>query len=134
MNLWSTLLELDSIYESDNKYKLTEWKLMPANQQGQQQTTQVSTTSQPAQTASVSTATGTAANSAGSFTGPNCKPIVTIVSDKGRLRAMGTDGTNPYAFVAFPNNLRNKEGQQYEVDQLIWNGKNYRVSGNIAEI
>lgn len=59
---------------------------------------------------------------------------VGIVSDKGRLRAMGDDGIHGLAFVAFPNNLRQFEGQHYEVDQLIWNGKNYRVAGNIEEI
>lgn len=62
------------------------------------------------------------------------KYVVRIVSHGGRLRALATDGTHPAAFVAFPNNLRQFEGQKYEVDQLIWNGKNYRVSGNIVEI
>lgn len=64
----------------------------------------------------------------------NGKYVVRIVSHGGRLRALATDGTNPAAFVAFPNNLRQYEGQMYEVDQLIWNGKNYRVAGNIVEI
>lgn len=64
----------------------------------------------------------------------NRKYMVGIVSDKGRLRAMSDDGEHGVAFVAFPNNLRQYEGQQYEVDQLIWNGKNYRVAGNIVEI
>ena len=59
---------------------------------------------------------------------------VAIVSDKGRLRAMGDDGVHGLAFVAFPNNLREFEGQHYEVDELIWNGKNYRVSGKIEEV
>jgi hypothetical protein len=59
---------------------------------------------------------------------------VGIVLDKGRLRAMGDDGVHGLAFVAFPNNLRQFEGQHYEVDQLIWNGKNYRVSGKIEEV
>jgi hypothetical protein len=62
------------------------------------------------------------------------KYIVRIVSHGGRLRALATDGVHPAAFVAFPNNLRQFEGQKYEVDQLIWNGKNYRVAGNIVEI
>lgn len=62
------------------------------------------------------------------------KFVVRIVSDKGRLRALATDGVHPGAWVSFPNNLRQYEGQKYEVDQLIWNGKNYRVSGNIVEI
>ena len=64
----------------------------------------------------------------------NEKYIVRIVSDKGRLRALATDGIHPGAWVAFPNSLRQFEGQEYEVDQLIWNGKNYRVAGNIVEI
>jgi hypothetical protein len=64
----------------------------------------------------------------------NQKYRVRIVSHQGRLRALGTDGTNPAAWVAFPNDLRQFEGQLYEVDQLIWNGKNYRVAGNIVEI
>ena len=44
MNLWSTFLELDSLYENNNK-KLYEWKLMPTNQQ-KQATSQPTTTSQ----------------------------------------------------------------------------------------
>lgn len=62
------------------------------------------------------------------------KYIVTIVSHGGRLRALATDGIHPAGWVAFPNNLRQFEGQKYEVDQLIWNGKNYRVAGNIVKI
>jgi hypothetical protein len=62
------------------------------------------------------------------------KYVVRIVSHGGRLRALATDGIHPAAWVAFPNDLRQFEGQQYEVDQLIWNGKNYRVAGNIIEI
>lgn len=67
-------------------------------------------------------------------TANNGKYVVTIVSHGGRLRALATDGTNPAAWVAFPNDLRTAEGQKYEVDQLIWNGKNYRVAGNIVKI
>lgn len=62
------------------------------------------------------------------------KPIVTIVHDKNKLRARADDGVHGPAFVAFPNNLRNAVGQQYEVDELTWNGKNYRVSGEIKLI
>jgi hypothetical protein len=65
---------------------------------------------------------------------PSGKYAVRIVSHNGRLRALGTDGVHPAAWVAFPNNLRQFDGQLYEVDQLIWNGKNYRVAGNIVEI
>jgi hypothetical protein len=65
---------------------------------------------------------------------PSGRYAVRIVSHNGRLRALGTDGVHPAAWVAFPNNLRQFEGQLYEVDQLIWNGKNYRVAGNIVEI
>ena len=64
----------------------------------------------------------------------NNKYRVRIVSHGGRLRALATDGVHPAAWVAFPNDLRQSEGQLYEVDQLIWNGKNYRVAGNIVEI
>ena len=80
-------------------------------------------TSQPNTTPTAAPATST-----------NKKYRVRIVSYNGRLRALGTDGTNPAAWVAFPNDLREFEGQLYEVDQLIWNGKNYRVAGNIVEI
>jgi len=65
---------------------------------------------------------------------PSGRYAVRIVSYHGRLRALGTDGVHPAAWVAFPNDLRQFDGQQYEVDQLIWNGKNYRVAGNIVEI
>lgn len=75
-----------------------------------------------------------ATNSAAANRPANGKYVVTIVSHNGRLRALATDGTNPAAWVAFPNDLRTIEGQKYEVDQLIWNGKNYRVAGNIVKI
>jgi hypothetical protein len=64
----------------------------------------------------------------------NGKYRVRIVTHGGRLRALGTDGVHPAAWVAFPNHLRQFDGQLYEVDQLIWNGKNYRAAGNIVEI
>jgi hypothetical protein len=62
--------------------------------------------------------------------------VVTIVYDNKarKLRARANDGMHGEANVAFPNNLRTSEGQQYEVDELIWNGKNYRVSGNIKPL
>jgi hypothetical protein len=64
------------------------------------------------------------------------KYVVTIIYDPTakKLRGRADDGINGPAWVAFPSNLRDYDGQQYEVDQLIWNGKNYRVSGNIVEI
>jgi hypothetical protein len=65
------------------------------------------------------------------------KPIVTIVKDSGKLRALAANGDgqgNPAAFVQFPTVLRTNEGQQYEVDQLVWTGKFYRVSGKINPI
>lgn len=62
------------------------------------------------------------------------KSIVTIVYDGNRLRAQADDGQNGKGWVAFPNNLRTNAGQQYEVDGLQWNGKNYRVIGNITPI
>lgn len=62
------------------------------------------------------------------------KNIVTIVKDKGRLRAQADDGTHGKGFVSFPNNLRNAEGQQYEVETLVWTGKNYRASGKITPV
>lgn len=62
--------------------------------------------------------------------------IITIVYDstKHKLRAQADDGIHGIGYVAFPNDLRTKEGQQYKVETLIWNGKNYRVSGNIEPI
>jgi hypothetical protein len=62
--------------------------------------------------------------------------IVTIVYDvrAHKLRAVADDGVHGYANVAFPNNLRTHDGQQYKVDTLLWNGKNYRVSGSIIAI
>jgi hypothetical protein len=62
--------------------------------------------------------------------------VVTIVYDSSRqkLRAQADDGVHGRGYVAFPNNLRTAEGQQYEVETLIWNGKNYRVSGSITPI
>ncbi len=62
--------------------------------------------------------------------------VVTIVYDntKHKLRAQADDGIHGVGNVAFPNDLRTKAGQQYEVETLTWNGKNYRVSGNIKPI
>ena len=62
--------------------------------------------------------------------------IVTIVYDTKapKLRARADDGVHGEANVAFPTSLRNNEGQQYEVDDLVWNGKNYRAVGNITAI
>jgi hypothetical protein len=62
--------------------------------------------------------------------------IVTVVYDSKahKLRVRADDGIHGEANVAFPNHLRTKDGQQYKVDQLIWNGKNYRVSGNISPV
>lgn len=67
---------------------------------------------------------------------PNGKYVVTIIYDPAakKLRGRADDGINGPAWVAFPSNLRDYDGQQYEVDQLVWNGKNYRVAGNIVEI
>lgn len=67
---------------------------------------------------------------------PAAGNIVTIVYDAKahKLRARADDGVHGEANVAFPNALRNREGQQYEVDELVWNGKNYRAVGNIVAI
>lgn len=67
---------------------------------------------------------------------PNIKKVVTIVYDTKahKLRARADDGVNGPANVAFPNSLRTEVGQQYEVEELIWNGKNYRVSGKIIPV
>lgn len=98
--------------------ELIEWVLAPVQPTKTPSTTNQATTNTTPQNVKVTTG----------------KYMVGIVSDKGRLRAMGNDGEHGIAFVAFPNNLRQFEGQRYEVDQLIWNGKNYRVAGNIIEI
>lgn len=58
---------------------------------------------------------------------------VEIVYDRTELRARGDDGIHGDAWVQFPKDLR-QYGKVYKVDQLIWNGKNYRVKGNIEEI
>ena len=58
---------------------------------------------------------------------------VEIVYDRNELRAKGNDGIHGDAWVQFPKDLR-QYGKVYKVDQLIWNGKNYRVKGNIEEI
>lgn len=67
---------------------------------------------------------------------PSNKNIVTIVYDNTahKLRARADDGIHGEANVAFPNTLRVHSGLQYEVEKLIWNGKNYRVSGEITPI
>ena len=61
--------------------------------------------------------------------------IVEIVYDRSKHenRAQGNDGVHGKAWVQFPKDLR-IEGKKYKVDQLIWNGKNYRVKGNIEEV
>ena len=86
-----------------------------------------SSSTQPSSTASQ--------NTLSKSNGPG-KNIVTIFYDSKaqKLRAQANDGINGIANVAFPNHLRNQAGQQYEVDSLIWNGKNYRVSGDIKPV
>lgn len=103
-------------------YTLVEW----VTGSGQKVNAPLTTTGTSTQAANL-TPSSTARTSTGKYK-------VGIVSDKGRLRAMGDDGIHGLAFVAFPNHLREFEGQHYEVDQLIWNGKNYRVAGNIEEV
>lgn len=85
----------------------------------------------PTSTSASQTAAISPTNSSRTTTG---KYKVAIVDDKGRLRAMGDDGVHGLAFVAFPNHLREFEGQHYEVEQLVWNGKNYRAVGKIEEV
>lgn len=171
MNLWSTFLDLDKLYESTDEKRWTDQALDELKNRPRSYWTEddwntyhycrnanaerdysdsldedfynfepSSTSSWVAMSQTTKTATAqqspvvSSASQAPAITHSSGKCVVTIVSDKGRLRAMGTDGQNPYAFVAFPNNLRNKAGQQYAVDGLVWNGKNYRVVGNISPI
>ena len=123
MNLFRAFMELDKInegvFDSQAPSKLSKWVSATGQPINLQNNTQIKQ-SHNQTTTKMSTA--------------NNKFIVRIVSDHGRLRAMATDGVHPGGWVAFPNDLRQFEGQTYEVDQLIWNGKNYRVSGNIVEI
>ena len=144
--------ELDLDFESDRAHdccdfcstRLTDFGVCPVCDLGEEDINEgifdkptmsswVSMSSKPTNTVPNSvqstTATQTTTN-----TPTNGKYVVRIVSHGGRLRALATDGTHPAAFVAFPNDLRQYEGQMYEVDQLIWNGKNYRVAGNIVKI
>ena len=81
-------------------------------------------------------ANGATANNMQKPSTGNGNNIVTIVYDivKHKLRAQADDGIHGRGYVAFPNNLRTAEGQQYEVETLTWTGKNYRVSGNIKPI
>ena len=121
MNMFRAFMELDKLNEGifDNKpSNKSNWVSM-----SRKPITTQATTSQSSQTAPVQ-----------KVAAANGKYIVSIVSDKGKLRARSDDGIHGVAFVAFPNSLRQFEGQSYEVDQLIRNGKNYRVSGNIVEI
>jgi hypothetical protein len=55
-------------------------------------------------------------------------------ASRDKVRVRGTDGVNPVAWVAFPENLRTSEGLVYKVGELSYNGKNYRVRGGIARI
>jgi len=104
-------------------WTLVEWK----TSSGDKVTTNASSNTSVATTPATSQQATASQVSSGKYT-------VRIVTHGGRLRALGTDGVHPAAWVAFPNNLRQRDGQLYEVDQLIWNGKNYRVAGNIVEI
>ena len=54
-------------------------------------------------------------------------------SSRDKVRIRGTDGINPVAWVAFPENLR-EIGKVYKVEELSWNGKNYRAKGKITEV
>ena len=100
---------------------LNEWKLANGSQNSAQNQPPASTTTINTQASSSVT------------TGEN---VVTIVYDntKHKLRAQADDGVNGKGWVSFPTNLRTTQGQQYQVDQLVWNGKNYRVSGDIVPL
>lgn len=94
------------------------WIPMPSTNTPSQQT--VSSTGTPSSNTNNSSSTG--------------KYIVTIMYDGHKLRARADDGIHGRANVAFPTALRNHNGQQYEVEGLTWNGKNYRAVGKIRPI
>jgi len=106
---------------------LLEWKLSDGSSISK---TSVATSAPSATTAKAVSATQQVQKQAASAG----KYIVTIVDDGHKLRARADDGVHGEANVAFPNNLRNHEGQQYEVEILTWNGKNYRASGEINPV
>jgi hypothetical protein len=120
MNLFRAFLELDKLNEDIFDVK-------PINK-----TSWVSASGQPIRLPNNNVSSSQSSTQASAKI--SNKYIVRIVLHGGRLRALATDGVHPAAWVAFPNNLRQFEGQKYEVDQLVWNGKNYRVAGNITEI
>lgn len=69
---------------------------------------------------------------------PEGEYIVTIVYDDTRykMRAQADDGKHGVKWVQFPHKLREREGQQYRVDQLIYDSDRdfYRVKGSITEV
>lgn len=69
---------------------------------------------------------------------PEGEYIVTIVYDDTRykMRAQADDGKHGVKWVQFPHKLREREGQQYRVDQLIYDSERdfYRVKGSITEV
>ena len=106
------------------------WVARGQSQQPQQQTATWHLNNTTPSTAPVAPAVQTQSQA------PAVGNIVTIVYDvhAHKLRAKADDGVHGYANVAFPNNLRTHEGQQYRVGGLVWNGKNYRVTGSIVAI
>lgn len=69
---------------------------------------------------------------------PASEYIVTIVYDEThyKMRAQADDGKHGVKWVQFPHKLREREGQQYRVDQLIYDSERdfYRVKGSIMEV
>lgn len=68
---------------------------------------------------------------------PASEYIVTIVFDDVRLKMRAqADGKHGVKWVQFPHKLREREGQQYRVDQLIYDSERdfYRVKGSITEV
>lgn len=69
---------------------------------------------------------------------PASEYIVTIVYDEThyKMRAQANDGKHGVKWVQFPHMLREREGQQYRVDQLIYDNERdfYRVKGSITEV
>ena len=60
------------------------------------------------------------------------KPIVRIMyTGNNKFIAVADDGTNGKNKVVFNNQFKKHNGELYEVDQLEWNGKNYKAVGNI---
>lgn len=68
------------------------------------------------------------------WTSASGKPIVRIMYTGNKFIARADDGIHGINNVLFINKFNKHNGELYEVDQLIWTGKSYKVAGDVKYV